>query len=200
MMSSSTFSTFIWWIPCILLALLVGGCKSTETTVQEAQASTPVQTASKPSNTKPKNTPSPSAWTVVNEKSIAKTGDKLANPNQFQTYRLNWDILRKDLGLDQETPPKLSATSFPLPWLPQEKFLLTYVPMISQKMQKEMGEYHSWNGRGFIKRTTNVRMEMPPKKGIYAIITGPTETMLLHQYQQGDKDHYMLYYKWDEEE
>jgi hypothetical protein len=137
-------------------------------------------------------------WQDVDESSIQLTGEKLINPQDYRTVRLNLQKLADLLSnapLEIITPLKHSTSVIELP-TPDGKinsFYFVESPVMEDELQSAFPEIRTYVGIGIDDEYAWVRFDFTPH-GFHAMVRSVNGSYFIDPHNQGDIENYISYF------
>lgn len=143
-------------------------------------------------------------WSDIAENDIPQVGERHIVPQNYRTIRLDQTVLQPLLHSAPErfTPAasksnELPVLSIPMPDGKSVRFRLTESPVMAADLQAQFPEIRCYTGRGVEDPTAMLKCDFTPH-GFHAMVTSALHgTIFIDPYSQGDKEHYVVYYKKD---
>src|SRR5262249_5214962 len=137
-------------------------------------------------------------WQDIDEASIGP-GLRTIIPDSYRTLRLNQTGLAQKLRLAplEFTPVAQSAAvaiSFPMPNGKNVKFLIAESPIMEPGLAARFPEIKTYGGQGIDDPAAVLRCDWTPA-GFHAIVLSAEGTVYVDPYAEGDRSHYLSYYK-----
>ena len=138
-------------------------------------------------------------WTDVAPESISGRPQLDLLPTQFRTLQLDGAALRALLGQSplERTPGAESANVIlflPLPDGGFGRFRIVESPVMAPELAAKFPDIKTYAGQGLDDPTATVRLDWTPQ-GFHAMILSASETIYIDPYSQGDRAHYLCYFK-----
>jgi hypothetical protein len=137
-------------------------------------------------------------WLDVDESSIQLTGEKLINPQDYRTVRLNLQKLADLLSnapLEIITPLKHSTSVIELP-TPDGKissFYFVESPVMEDELHSAFPEIRTYVGIGIDDEYAWVRFDFTPH-GFHAMVRSVNGSYFIDPHNQGDIENYISYF------
>jgi hypothetical protein len=141
---------------------------------------------------------SSSLWSDIPESSIELTGQKLINPQEYRTLKLNIQSLTNLLNsapLEKSVPLGQSQIIIELP-LPKGgfgRFNFVESPVMEDELQLTYPEIRTYVGRGIDDPYAWVRFDFTPH-GFHSMVRSVDGSFFIDPHNQGDTEHYISYY------
>lgn len=141
---------------------------------------------------------SSSLWSDIPESSIELTGQKLINPQEYRTLKLNIQSLTNLLNsapLEKSVPLGQSQIIIELP-LPKGgfgRFYFVESPVMEDELQLNYPEIRTYVGRGIDDPFAWVRFDFT-LQGFHAMVRSVNGSFFIDPHNQGDTEHYISYY------
>jgi hypothetical protein len=143
-----------------------------------------------------------SIWQEVAESSIDTKGERIAQPREYKTFRLNKDALSQLLA---RAPMEFTEAgrnapieiSLPMPDGKLARFRAVESPILAPELAAKFPEIKTYNGQGIDDPTATTRFDLMPS-GFHAKVLSASDAIYVEPYAKGETTYYISYYARDD--